>query len=119
MGNNLKETLTSWQFFLFAFVSLISHLLYTAGAAFAGMLSVYIFFPAGMGFFTFFQLYLVFSLFGWTSPVVYLSAIFFSFLWVWILQKIYREDSSAAYIFYAITFLVVFWATITGIMPPD
>lgn len=119
MRNNLKETLTSWQFFLFAFVSLIPHLLYTAGVAFAGMLSVYILFPAGMGFFTFFQLYLVFYFFGWTSPAVYFSAIFFSFLWVRILQKIYREDSSAAHIFYAITFLVVFWATITGIMPPD
>ncbi|MCM1565352.1 MAG: hypothetical protein NC238_05285 [Dehalobacter sp.] len=119
MKNNLKENLISWQFLLLAFVSLVPHLLYTAGADFAGMLSVYRFFPAGMGFFTFFQLYLVFFIFNWTSPSIYFSAILFSFFCARILQIIDRKDMFAAHVFYAAAFLVVFLAIVTGIMSPD
>jgi len=49
---------------VFACVSLIPRLLYTAGADFAGMYSVYLCFPAGTGFFAFVQIYLISSISG-------------------------------------------------------
>lgn len=115
----LKETLKSWQFLVFASISLIPHLLYTAGADFAGMYSVYPCFPAGMGFFAFAQLYLVFSFFGWTSPLPYLSAVFFSLLWTRVLQWVESVDRFAVVIFYILAFFLVCWSILTEVMPPD
>jgi hypothetical protein len=116
---SLKMTLKSWQFMVFASVSLVPHLLYTAGADFAGMYSVYPSFPAGMGFFALAQLYLVFSFFGWTSPLAYLSAIFFSLLWTRVLQWVESIDKFAVVIFYILVFLSVCWGLLMEFMPPE
>lgn len=115
----LKETLKSWQFLVFLSLSLVPHLLYTVGADFSGMFSVYLCFPAGMGFFSFLQLYLVFSFFGWTSPLVYVSAAFFSLLWIRIVQRVELIDRFLVVVFYFIVFFSVCWVVLTEIMPPD
>jgi hypothetical protein len=115
---SLKNTLKIWQFLVFASVSLIPHLLYTAGVDFAGMYSVYICFPAGMGFFAFAQLYLVFSFFGWASPSTYLSAVFFSLLWTRTLQWVESIDRFAVVIFYILALFLVCWGTLTEVMSP-
>jgi len=83
------------------------------------MYSVYPCFPAGMGFFAFAQLYLVFSFFGWTSPLPYLSAVFFSLLWTRVLQWVESVDRFAVVIFYILAFFRVCWSILTEVMPPD
>ncbi|WP_255334357.1 hypothetical protein [Methanosarcina sp. KYL-1] len=109
----------SWQFLVFAFVSVVPHLFYTAGADFAGMYTVYPCFPAGMGFLAFAQLYLIFSFFGWTSPFMYVSAVLFALLWTRILQWVESIDRFAVVIFYILVFFSVCWGILTKVMPPE
>ena len=116
---SLRETLKSWQFLVFVSLSLVPHLLYTVGADFAGMFSVYLCFPAGMGFFALLQLYLVYSFFGWTSPLVYVSAVSFSLLWIRIVQRVELIDRFLVVVFYFVVFFSMCWTILMEIMPPD
>ena len=114
----LKATLKSRAFLLFAFISLVPHLLFMAGAEFAGLASVYLGFPAGMGVFALAQLYLVFNFFGWTSPFAYVSALLFALLWTRLLQWVESLDKFAVVIFYMASFFLMVWVLLAKIMPP-
>ena len=100
-------------------LALLPHLLVLLRLGFAGMLSIYISWPASMGPLSILYNYALGDLLSWNSPLFWLLGLILAGLWLALIDWIARRWPGAGYLIWLLGLMAPGWLLYAQLLPPD